>query len=68
MVSATPNVQNGSRWLGEVVHEVLVEHVGADPSLHRLESGGATPTVPLLARWAAALDAELDITLRPHVA
>ncbi len=36
------------------------------PQLSRLESGGATPTVPLLARLAAALDAELDITFRSH--
>jgi transcriptional regulator with XRE-family HTH domain len=36
------------------------------PQLSRLESGGATPTVPLLARLAAALDADLDITFRPH--
>jgi transcriptional regulator with XRE-family HTH domain len=36
------------------------------PQLSRLESGGATPTVPLLARLAAALDAELDIAFRPH--
>ncbi len=28
----------------------------------------ATPTVPLLARLAAALDAELDIAFRPHAA
>ena len=38
------------------------------PQLSRLESGGATPTVPLLARLAAALDAELDITFRPRPA
>jgi ribosome-binding protein aMBF1 (putative translation factor) len=38
------------------------------PQLSRLESGGATPTVPLLARLAAALDAELDIAFRPHAA
>ncbi|GIF50338.1 helix-turn-helix protein [Asanoa ferruginea] len=36
------------------------------PQLSRLESGGATPTVPLLARIAAALEADLDITFRPH--
>jgi transcriptional regulator with XRE-family HTH domain len=36
------------------------------PQLSRLESGGATPTVPLLARLAAALDADLDIAFRPH--
>ena len=35
-------------------------------TLSRLESGGATPTVPLLARLAAALNADLDITFRPH--
>lgn len=36
------------------------------PQLSRLESGGATPTVPLLARLAAALDAELAIAFKPH--
>jgi transcriptional regulator with XRE-family HTH domain len=36
------------------------------PQLSRLESGGATPTVPLLARVAAALNADLDIAFRPH--
>jgi transcriptional regulator with XRE-family HTH domain len=36
------------------------------PQLSRLESGGATPTVPLLARLAAALNADLDIAFRPH--
>lgn len=36
------------------------------PQLSRLESGGSTPTVPLLARLAAALNADLDITFRPH--
>jgi transcriptional regulator with XRE-family HTH domain len=36
------------------------------PTLSRLESGGATPTVPLLTRLVAALDAELDITFKPH--
>ncbi|MGH3272958.1 MAG: helix-turn-helix domain-containing protein [Streptosporangiaceae bacterium] len=38
------------------------------PQLSRLESGGATPTLPLLARLAAALDAELDIVFRPSAA
>jgi transcriptional regulator with XRE-family HTH domain len=31
------------------------------PQLSRLESGGATPTEPLLARLATALKADLDI-------
>ncbi|MEU0553508.1 helix-turn-helix transcriptional regulator [Dactylosporangium sp. NPDC006015] len=45
----------------------LAERAGmTQPQLSRLESGGATPTVPLLARLAAALDAELDITFKPH--
>lgn len=45
----------------------LAERAGmTQPQLSRLESGGATPTVPLLARLAAALDAELDIAFRPH--
>jgi DNA-binding XRE family transcriptional regulator len=45
----------------------LADRAGmTQPQLSRLESGGATPTVPLLARLAAALDAELDIAFRPH--
>lgn len=36
------------------------------PQSSRLESGGATPTVPLPARLGAALDADLDIAFRPH--
>jgi len=45
----------------------LAERAGmTQPQLSRLESGGATPTVPLLARIAAALNADLDITFRPH--
>jgi transcriptional regulator with XRE-family HTH domain len=58
--------------LGQLVYDrrmelVLTQAELADragmtlPQLSRLESGGATPTVPLLARVAAALDAELDI-------
>ncbi|SNT66029.1 Helix-turn-helix domain-containing protein [Asanoa hainanensis] len=63
--------------LGQMVHDrrtelgltqgELAERAGmTQPQLSRLESGGATPTVPLLARLAAALDAELDIAFRPH--
>jgi transcriptional regulator with XRE-family HTH domain len=45
----------------------LAERAGmTQPQLSRLESGGATPTVPLLRRLAAALDAELDISFKPH--
>lgn len=45
----------------------LAEQAGmTQPQLSRLESGGATPTVPLLARLATALRADLDIAFRPH--
>lgn len=45
----------------------LADRAGmTQPQLSRLESGGAIPTVPLLGRLAAALDAELDIAFRPH--
>jgi transcriptional regulator with XRE-family HTH domain len=66
-----------SLMLGQMVHDRRVE-VGltqaelaeradmTQPQLSRLESGGATPTVPLLARLAAALNADLDIAFRPH--
>lgn len=38
----------------------LAERAGmTQPQLSRLESGGATPTVPLLIRLAAALSADL---------
>jgi ribosome-binding protein aMBF1 (putative translation factor) len=65
--------------LGQMVHDrrvalgltqaELAARAGmTQPQLSRLESGGATPTVPLLARLAAGLDAELDITFRPSAA
>jgi transcriptional regulator with XRE-family HTH domain len=68
-----------SLLLGQMVHDRRIElgltqaglaaRAGmTQPQLSRLESGGATPTVPLLARLARALDAELDITFRPHTA
>jgi DNA-binding XRE family transcriptional regulator len=66
-----------SLMLGQMVHDrrvelgltqaELVERAGmTQPQLSRLESGGAPPTVPLLARIAAALNAGLDIAFRPH--
>jgi transcriptional regulator with XRE-family HTH domain len=45
----------------------LAERAGMTQSrLSRLESGEAIPTVSLLAKLAAALDAELDIRFRPR--
>jgi transcriptional regulator with XRE-family HTH domain len=66
-----------SLMLGQMVHDRRVElgltqvelavRAGmTQPQLSRLESGGASPTVPLLARIAAALNADLEITFRPH--
>lgn len=63
--------------LGQMVHDrrtelgmtqaELAARAGmTQPQLSRLESGGATPTVPLLARLAAALNADLDIRFRPR--
>ena len=52
--------------LGLTQAELAVRSGLTQPQLSRLESGGATPTVPLLARLAKALDADLDIAFRPH--
>ncbi len=38
------------------------------PALSRLEGGGSVPTIPVLDRIAAALGAELVVTLSPHAA
>jgi len=38
------------------------------PALSRLEAGGTVPTIPVLERIAVALDAELIVTIAPHVA
>ncbi|GAB3818249.1 helix-turn-helix domain-containing protein [Micromonospora zhanjiangensis] len=66
-----------SLMLGQMVHDrrlelgltqaELAQRAGmTQPQLSRLESGGATPTLPLLARLATALNADLDIAFRPH--
>lgn len=45
----------------------LAERAGMkQPAISRIEGGGTTPTVPLLRRLAAALDAELNIEFVPH--
>jgi ribosome-binding protein aMBF1 (putative translation factor) len=38
------------------------------PALSRLEAGGVVPTIPLLERISAALDADLIVTIEPHAA
>lgn len=47
----------------------LAERAGmTQPALSRLESGGVVPTIPLLERITAALDAELIVEIAPHAA
>ena len=36
------------------------------PALSRLEAGGVVPTIPLLERISAALDADLIVEIAPH--
>lgn len=36
MAGPSTHVQDGPRWLGEVLHQLVVEHVGADLPLHGL--------------------------------
>jgi transcriptional regulator with XRE-family HTH domain len=38
------------------------------PALSRLEAGGVVPTIPLLERISAGLDADLIVQLVPHAA
>ena len=38
------------------------------PALPRLEADGVVPTIPLLERISAALDADLIVLLVPHAA
>jgi ribosome-binding protein aMBF1 (putative translation factor) len=38
------------------------------PALSRLEAGGSVPTIPVLDRISAALDAELVVTITPNAA
>ena len=37
-------------------------------ALSRLEAGGVVPTIPLLERISAALDADLIVEIAPHAA
>lgn len=47
----------------------VATHAGmTQPALSRLEAGGTVPTIPVLERLAAALNADLVVTLSPHAA
>ena len=48
---------------------VLAERAGmTQPALSRLEAGGVVPTIPLLERISAALEADLIVEIAPHAA
>ena len=47
----------------------VARHAGmTQPALSRLEAGGVLPTIPLLERITAALDADLIVEISPHAA
>jgi DNA-binding XRE family transcriptional regulator len=47
----------------------LAERAGmTQPALSRLEAGGVVPTIPLLERISASLDADLIVEIAPHAA
>jgi ribosome-binding protein aMBF1 (putative translation factor) len=61
-------VRERRRALGLSQTELAARAGMTQPALSRLEAGGVVPTLPLLARIAAALDADLTVTLSPHAA
>jgi ribosome-binding protein aMBF1 (putative translation factor) len=48
--------------------ELATRAAMTQPALSRLEAGGVIPTIPLLDRISAALDADLIVHLAPHAA
>jgi ribosome-binding protein aMBF1 (putative translation factor) len=48
--------------------ELAVRAGMTQPALSRLEAGGVIPTIPLLERISAALDADLIVQIAPHAA
>jgi transcriptional regulator with XRE-family HTH domain len=47
----------------------LAERAGmTQPALSRLEAGGVVPTIPLLERISAALEADLIVAIAPRAA
>jgi ribosome-binding protein aMBF1 (putative translation factor) len=48
--------------------EVATRAGMTQPALSRLEAGGVIPTIPLLDRISAALDADLIVEIAPHAA
>ncbi len=54
--------------LGLSQTEVAARAGMTQPALSRLEAGGTVPTIPVLERIAAALGAELIVTIAPPAA
>ena len=54
--------------LGLSQAELAVRAAITQPALSRLEAGGVVPTIPLLERISAALDADLIVEIAPHAA
>lgn len=54
--------------LGLSQTELAARAAMTQPALSRLEAGGVVPTIPLLERISAALDADLIVTIAPHAA
>jgi ribosome-binding protein aMBF1 (putative translation factor) len=48
--------------------ELAARAAMTQPALSRLEAGGVIPTIPLLDRISAALDADLIVEIAPHAA
>lgn len=58
----------GSRPTSLSQTEVAKRAGVTQPALSRLEAGGVIPTIPLLDRITAALDADLIVEISPHAA
>ena len=63
-----PAVRERRLALGLSQGELAARADMIQPALSRLEAGGVVPTIPLLERISAPLDADLIVQLAPHAA
>jgi ribosome-binding protein aMBF1 (putative translation factor) len=61
-------VRNRRLELGLSQVELATRASMTQPALSRLEAGGTVPTIPLLERISAALNADLIVEIAPHAA
>jgi ribosome-binding protein aMBF1 (putative translation factor) len=61
-------VRNRRLALGLSQVELATRADMTQPALSRLEAGGVVPTIPLLERISAALNADLIVEIAPHAA